>query len=714
MKKLFFFLLLAPVWAFAQTTSTYTVSSISMLKTLTIRPAVVFVLGPNPGIFSWSTVPCSAADDTFEIAPTSDPAGCFVRMASPHSVGKSSSSPAVDVSATKSLSSISQRSFLKVSRSLESRFSDVVSVLDFGAKCDGVTDDVGPIQHALDYSANKAVIIPGNGVGCRISSFLTVPKNVELRGEAFLPGNPTISSIEWSLGSFILCDASVNPCISMGAAGTNWTSSVRKLSVRRAGGVPAKSLTAIRINGYNTVLEDVAVFNHGIGFYWASQPAQYAGIAAYGTRLFTGAISGSHLVLDSFAEVRIEQSRFGMNGPGDYAGDAFISLTGGVPGTAAGPNTFNVANSQFNQGTNPPKYWIQFINCTAPCAPSVDARIWNFTNVHVEGLSVAGIYSDSTWTALWNFSANAFSFNNPTKPLFALNPATQVVGLNIFQSLIGASSLSLTPTGSLTDVNLVGNRIEGPVTLAPGSSPNGNNAMVHGNSIFGDMTISGAWASLSRIGNRVVSGAVNDTSTGKRIILDPGADQNHLDALTIFSYSPVSTQPFDVGGMVANGNIRSRTMNLSTANGSTAEVAVATGLPNSFATFTVDNKIGTPEARLFTASGVASLNFDTPLAKFPNSINYGGVTLSNSVTGTGSMVLSTSPTITGTLAGSNAKFSGTVRLGGYTVATLPVSPETGVRAYVTDAVSCAFGGAVTGGGSTYCPVTFNGTAWQGG
>src|SRR3990167_496448 len=43
-------------------------------------------------------------------------------------------------------------------------------------------------------------------------------------------------------------------------------------------------------------------------------------------------------------------------------------------------------------------------------------------------------------------------------------------------------------------------------------------------------------------------------------------------------------------------------------------------------------------------------------------IRYGGVTLSNAVTGTGNMVLSASPTLTGTLTAAIANFSGAVPL----------------------------------------------------
>jgi hypothetical protein len=53
----------------------------------------------------------------------------------------------------------------------------------------------------------------------------------------------------------------------------------------------------------------------------------------------------------------------------------------------------------------------------------------------------------------------------------------------------------------------------------------------------------------------------------------------------------------------------------------------------------------------FGASGASTLG---------GALTYGGVTLSNAVTGTGNMVLSASPTLTGTLTGAAANFSGTI------------------------------------------------------
>lgn len=47
---------------------------------------------------------------------------------------------------------------------------------------------------------------------------------------------------------------------------------------------------------------------------------------------------------------------------------------------------------------------------------------------------------------------------------------------------------------------------------------------------------------------------------------------------------------------------------------------------------------------------------------------------------------------------------------GYTVATLPTG-RIGMRAYVTDATTPTYLGALTGGGSVICPIFFNGLAW---
>lgn len=75
----------------------------------------------------------------------------------------------------------------------------------------------------------------------------------------------------------------------------------------------------------------------------------------------------------------------------------------------------------------------------------------------------------------------------------------------------------------------------------------------------------------------------------------------------------------------------------------------------------------------------------------------------------------TTATRTGILDQSgNFTAGATINTSGYNVSTLPASPTKGARAYVNDATSCTFLGTLTGGGSTFCPVIYNGSAWVGG
>jgi hypothetical protein len=53
----------------------------------------------------------------------------------------------------------------------------------------------------------------------------------------------------------------------------------------------------------------------------------------------------------------------------------------------------------------------------------------------------------------------------------------------------------------------------------------------------------------------------------------------------------------------------------------------------------------------------------------------------------------------------------TLKLGGYTVATLPAAGTAGRIAYVTDATAPTYRGALTGGGAVVCMVFDTGAAW---
>lgn len=122
-------------------------------------------------------------------------------------------------------------------------------------------------------------------------------------------------------------------------------------------------------------------------------------------------------------------------------------------------------------------------------------------------------------------------------------------------------------------------------------------------------------------------------------------------------------------------------------------------------------------------NGVSNLTGATTIG---GALTYGGVALANSVTGTGSMVLSASPTFTGTIAASAANFTSTIT--GYSGTAIPAggTTGTGIRVSSTSNFGTFFGSGVPtlsaaqgsvylrsdGGASTRLYINSNGaTGW---
>jgi hypothetical protein len=112
------------------------------------------------------------------------------------------------------------------------------------------------------------------------------------------------------------------------------------------------------------------------------------------------------------------------------------------------------------------------------------------------------------------------------------------------------------------------------------------------------------------------------------------------------------------------------------------------------------------------ATGANDIMFDAT----PNGCNFSAAGVSNEFDICGNAT-SSLPIVRANIASSaagNWKFNVPDASPGYTVATLPAAPPQGSRAFVTDAVVCTFLASLTGGGSAFCPVTYNGSAWVGG
>lgn len=95
----------------------------------------------------------------------------------------------------------------------------------------------------------------------------------------------------------------------------------------------------------------------------------------------------------------------------------------------------------------------------------------------------------------------------------------------------------------------------------------------------------------------------------------------------------------------------------------------------------------------------------------------GSLVWGNAVSGFGTNDLLVTRVTTGVAKiASNGASAGAIVTDPKTVTNLPAAATAGAgaRAFVTDATACTFGGAITGGGSTPCPVYSTGSAWLGG
>jgi hypothetical protein len=551
----------------------------------------------------------------------------------------------------------------------------------YNAICDGVADDAGAINAALTAApGNAAVMIPD--ATCRVASTITVPQGVNLIGTVFNPGNPPT-------GSTIKCDLAVSPCVTAG--GNNGQARVEKLVISRAAGTPASTAIGLQIvDAYNAVLTDVMVKGAGICYQFLAHPSSGLGLGAFMTRTYSGSCLDAHIDNVSWPELRIGQSRFGMNGGGDYSANAFMRFEGGVGGTAGGPNTVDVENTQFNQGSNPVGHWLEFVNLNGAGVPSIDATDFKFQGLHVEGISGADVYSDASWNALNRLNIANSSFNDGSIPFFALNAATQVsvVQLNMNQ-IYGTLSLTGHAGSPISAFTQVGGYVGGAETL---TGVVGSTATVSSVAFGNGLTVTGAWSSLSVGPDTYVNGNLTNTATGYANIFEP----------TVFSWSApiqantVGTQTVEyLNGVVPGNYVQQLILNNTASANTTARTQWATSGPGVYSVYALSQAAGSPTAQFFTGYGVTGpLDFFTSAATSNVTLHPNGVL---ALTVTPSLVIAAQP----------------VQPPSSTVAALPscAAGQAGAIAYVTDANAPTYNGALTGGSTTKALAMCNGSAW---
>jgi hypothetical protein len=182
---------------------------------------------------------------------------------------------------------------------------------------------------------------------------------------------------------------------------------------------------------------------------------------------------------------------------------------------------------------------------------------------------------------------------------------------------------------------------------------------------------------------------------------------NVVAATSLGSTLSVSGSSTLAGPVVVNGNLSSSTL---TENGiaTFASNIVVSGSStfNGNMSATSISSSGSNYLGTLDVTGDTTLGTTNNTTQVEGTLNVsGGVNIDgNSTIGKNSDVITVN---------SYLNVTGPVTIQNYTVSTLP-SGSVGMRASVSDAVTCGFDVYVSGGGSIFCPVIYNGSGWVGG
>ena len=434
--------------------------------------------------------------------------------------------------------------------------------LDFGAACDGSTDDTSAFTAA--FATAQTVVVPS--AACVSNSGFTVPTGKTLQGTSFSAGYPITSGT-----SIIECPASVSHCVTLGNGSTNDTTVVRNISILGTGGTPTGTSNGLYVNGgYNVVLDTVNVRNFQYLYHFQGQPSTGSGISAHAQLLFGAQAGLAYVWQDGWPELYINNARLGSNGSADYnTVQAFFQISG--PASTA-PNTLVLTDIQANQGTGTGVlYGLSWVNCTAgpPCVPTIDGTTWKVADSHFEGLTSGFLHSDSTWNVIQRLDVTDVVVNNPSAPCTLLNTATSLSQSSFKGNKFFCNAFTVSPSSESIDfTNFYSNFFQGTVAFTPGSGT--STIGFSDNNFNGAATFTGNM-SLALHGNTYAS-TLTLTPTGDVAMSEPGLIYNfaslptcssgeRLSSLTVINGSTT----YNVGQAIAGGG--STQLRASCANG---------------------------------------------------------------------------------------------------------------------------------------------------
>lgn len=396
---------------------------------------------------------------------------------------------------------------ISTSRSLIDKLSDIVSVKDFGAVGDAVTDDTASFKNALASGSNYVFVPVGNYY---LTDTIVIPAHTSLYGI----GGPLVDNQPGS-GSVLLFENTVGTCVRVGVENgpVHLTGRLEKLAVVRQGGttstIPSGSIGIEITNAQATVIDNVTSYGHDIGFNILGNTPD--GITTWLNFCNTGRIQTSHIVIDSFPEVRVSNSRFGMNGTGDMNCTNFVSIKGGnTSNPAGGPNTIAFTNCQFNQGQNKVTNWINFNNQLANSVS--DTGLIMVTNCYIETIT-NGIVSDSTWPIVRRLIMSNNEWNMDGAQWFVLDKSTTLQD-STFSNTVVYGNITI---DCIFDHVLFSN-ICCDQNVSFTSENKSSTLSLSNFSCSGSITFSGEWSDL--IGSNLIHGDINNTATGNVYLQD--------------------------------------------------------------------------------------------------------------------------------------------------------------------------------------------------
>ena len=274
-----------------------------------------------------------------------------------------------------------------------------------------------------------------------------------------------------------------------------------------------------------------------------------------------------------------------------------------------------------------------------------------------------------------------------------------------------AGTLTLTPTGSCTTVQLeLGSVFSGYTATTGTAITTTNNISVPSGSVtVGNQIGVGISATPAYLSIYSITGNTTGIGIATSQILNYVSGTSYLDISAANGYKLSSSIPFSWSSN-ANSNAGSPDLSLyrdsantlaqrNSTNAQTFRLyntyTSSTSFENLQLDWTSTSNVATIGTQVGSGGGTARpLAFSTNATERMRIFTSGGVSIGNT-----------------TDAGAgNLRVNGTIKTGGYTVATLPTG-VVGTRTYVTDALAPAYGVAVAGGGAVTIPVFYNGTNW---